>query len=137
MTSVLNAGIGQFLETADNVRQIYALYPQVSKNFISISRDCLNWAEKKAKACKNPRKTGEIANFIRHLCWQANLVYWYGDDVARGIGDIHEGFIHPCVIDYPELHRLVFRKCCRSRAARKFPSFIHHHLSDSLVAADG
>jgi hypothetical protein len=81
----------RFFEDVENAREIYALYPQVSRNFISLCRDCYRWANLKAKACKSPQKTGEIENFIRHLCWQANLTYWYGQDVAKGIGDIHEG----------------------------------------------
>jgi hypothetical protein len=44
----------RFFEDVENAREIYALYPQVSRNFISLCRDCYRWANLKAKACKSP-----------------------------------------------------------------------------------
>ena len=83
---------GTLYDNAQNARQILALYPQVSMNFMSTCLDCTSFGKTKANACKN-NKGDEISNFLRHLCWQANLTYWYGEAVAKGIGDIHEGIV--------------------------------------------
>lgn len=92
MTFIPIAFSGTLYDNAQNARQILALYPQVSINFMSTCLDCTAFGKKKANACKN-KKSNEISNFLRHLCWQANLTYWYGESVAKGIGDIHEGIV--------------------------------------------
>lgn len=105
------ADLKKLLEDAENGRQIYALYPQVSKNFASICMDCSLWAKTKSLECKNPAKQQEIENFMRHICWQANLTFWYGEEVAKGIGDIHEGIvIHPNMTPAEELDGCIDQK---------------------------
>lgn len=67
--------------TAEDFKNMCALYPTHCATIAASASACSRWAER-----------GDDSNTLRHQCWTCVMTVIIGDpEIAKGIADIHEG----------------------------------------------